>query len=45
MLLKLLGLILVADGLLSFLLVKDKYWAWQVGRAVRTCIGGMLLTM
>jgi hypothetical protein len=41
----LLGIILVLDGLLSMILVKDKKFLWQLGRLARIMIGLYLVSL
>ncbi len=36
---KILGIILIIDGLLSLFLPKDKQIFWQIGRIIRILIG------
>jgi len=36
---KLCGVVLILDALLSLVLPEDKFWAWQLGRIIRLGIG------
>ena len=39
LIINILGIIIIADAILSLALVEDKQMVWQIGRAVRLGIG------
>lgn len=42
---KFIGIIIISDGILSFLLVKDRKFLWQLGRLIRIFLGILLLVI
>jgi hypothetical protein len=41
--LKMIGAILIVDGLLSLIFPQDKNWLWQLGRIIRIFLGVYLI--